>query len=111
MTLPAPDHLLDQTIAVQRAVTTIDTDGSPELTWSTHLASLRARLRPVRPGRAIEAGRPVERRRWMIYFGADHDIVAGDRIVHDGSTLRITGILDHGESGMVKTANAEELHL
>ena len=111
MTLPAPNHLLDQTIAVERATTTIGSDGSPELTWSTHLASVRARLRPVRPRQAIDAGRPVERRRWTIYVGADYDIVAGDRIVYGGSTLRITGILDHGTSARLRIANAEELHL
>jgi len=46
----------------------------------------------------------------MIYVDADCDILATDRIVYGDTILRITGILDHGESGRVKALNAEESH-
>lgn len=110
MTLRAPDHLLDQTIAVQRGTTTVDADGSPVLAWATHLPSVKARLRPVRPRRSTDSDRVTARRLWMIYIDADHDILATDRVVYGNTTLRITGILDHGTSGKVKALNAEELH-
>lgn len=110
MTSQAPDHLLDQTVAVQRGTTTVDADGSPVVAWATHLPSVKARLRSVRPRKTTDAGRVIARRLWMIYVDAEHDILATDRVVYGNTTLRITGILDHGASGTVKALNAEELH-
>ena len=95
---------------VERPTTTLGADGSPQLSWATHLASIKARLRPVRPGQAVDAARLATRRRWMIYVDAEHDIIATDRIVYGSATLRITGLLDHGTAGKVKVINAEELH-
>ncbi len=110
MTTRSPGHLLDQTITVQRPTTTVDSDGSPAVTWATHLASIKARLRPVRPRQTIGADHVAVARRWMIYIDADHDVLGTDRIIYGNTTLRVTGILDHGTSGTVKTINAEELH-
>ena len=110
MTSRAPDHLLDQTIAIQRGTTTVDADGSPVVAWATHLASIKARLRPVRPRRTTDADRVTARRLWMIYVDAGHDILATDRVIYGNTILRVTGILDHGTSGTVQALNAEELH-
>jgi len=110
MTTRSPGHLLDQTITVQRPTTTVAGDGSPAVTWATHLASIKARLRPARPRQTIDAGHVAIARRWLIYIDADHDILNTDRVVYGNTTLRITGILDHGTSGTVRAINTEELH-
>lgn len=110
MTLRVPNHLLEHTITVERATSSVAADGSPQLSWTTHLASIRARLRPVRPRQSFDAGRLATRRRWTIYVDSDLDIVATDRIVYGAVTLRITGIMDRGTSGPIKTISAEELH-
>jgi len=111
MTSHAPDHLLDQTISVTRAVTTTAADGSPQLSWNTHLSSIQARLRPIGPGRGDSDDRQEMRRRWRLYVGRDHDIVATDRITYGSITMRIRDIQDHGTSASVKLIVAEELHL
>ena len=110
MTSQSPDHLLVQTITIERPTTTVGADGSPQLSWSTHLASIRARLRPVRPRQTTDAARVVTRRRWTIYVDAEHDISSTDRVTHGSETLWITGILDHGGSGTIKAIHAEESH-
>ena len=108
MSLPGPAHLLDETITIERPTTTVGADGSPQLSWATHLASIKARLRPVRPTQSEDAARLATRRRWMIYVDAEHDISVTDRIVYGSSTLRITGLLEHGKAGRLQVINAEE---
>jgi hypothetical protein len=93
-----------------RATSSVDADGSPQLSWSTHLASIRARLKAVRPRQSFDAARLATRRRWTSYVDRDHDIVATDRIVYAAATLRITGINDPGTPGPIKAISAEELH-
>ena len=87
---PTPVHLFNTTISTQRATITFDAGGSPISTYATNLTGVRARVQPQTGTDGVLFGTQRDQQPFTVYVAGGLDIIAEDRVIWNGKTLRIT---------------------
>lgn len=85
-------ELLAHNVEVQRAATADDSAGGDDVTYSTHIASMPARIRESKGAYQRELRGEAQNITHVMYFPRSRDVQRGDRIVYDSDTFEVVGL-------------------
>ena len=101
--------LCDKLARVERATASQTDAGGAARTWTAIARDVRCRVQPASADLLVESMQAGMRITHRVYLFAEVDAAVGDRIVVDGRTLLVRGLIDADLRNRMRVVLAEEM--
>lgn len=87
--MPNIEHLFNKTVNTYRLTTSVDSGGSPIMTFALNLSSLKCRVQQKESFEPVEGGMKFSKTSYVLYCASDADVIKSDVILYSGDTYNV----------------------